>query len=712
MEKTYFPFSLVILLTTVNISSSLVFQARDGNLIASLNDLVTLQWNFTGETVTINNDNFTCFIMKDGVTLDLGNWTSTTLTVNPNISYYLNVNLSGSFNNNEVSIAIHEATFSSSGQYFCQYKSQKVAINLDVKGEPVVIKENLQTDFLSANVDNTFYLVACGNPKPKVRWMILQIDEESKEIPVTDFSSVTTDVRNLRGSCYNYTFTLRFGESCSGKKELRYIVKNEEGEIKQNHPVNFPEPKLTNVVFQRDSKCQIVTWEAPVARPGLCNNPMLYMIRFTLSNMSKINFTSYSSRFQICITENINVSQITSVEVGFVKGDKVMNFQAAIERTEPVTNKNTVIKENDKLLVIVLGSILGLLLFILIIFAVVIYIKKNSIFSDNNDTSHSKVRKDTIVHRPRSLSQVGNKFPRSGGTTPVVNEYTESPSLRKEILPMNTIGKRIAERLINQNESFNSQMLTENEIHINRYIDPNDDSERPVSTHTEVSYISNSPAIDHRNFTRMDSRVSVKSEYGLPRARSVITGKSFDEPAIIRPQSEMYLPRAIQRNIRANMPSYDTQNGEVIYANSRPCSRRASIASDYQGKEVIYANSRPTSRKGSISSEVSLDIILPPKRNSYTDFSMAVGNSYNREHYDEPSCSTFTCDVQENPYDTPRNIIPVRKTSSGESVTSETEDKQNYVHINNTENEDRTNLGAKPEYDSLTKYNKDLVAEV
>ena len=711
MEKTYFPFSLVVLLTTVNISSSLVFQARDGNLTASLNELVTLQWNFTGEPVTISNDNLISFIRKNGVTLDLGNWTSTALTVNSNIKNYLNVNLSGSFTNNKVSIAIHGTTFSSSGQYFCRYKSQEVAINLDVKGKPVVIKENLPTD-LSANVDNIFYLVACGNPKPKVRWMILKIDKESEEMPVTDFSSITRDVRSFRGSCYNYTFTLRFGESCSGKTELSYIVKNEEGEIKQNHSVYFPEPKLTNVVFQNDGKCQIVTWDAPVTRPGFCNNPMLYMIRFTLSNMSKINFTSYSTRFQICITENINVSQITRVEVGFVKGDRRMNFKTALKGTEPVTNKNTVIKESNKLLVIVLGSILGLLLLILIIFAGVIYFKKKSIFYDNNNTNNSKIRKDTIVHRPRSLSQVGNKFPRSGGTTPIVNEYTESPSLRKEILPMNTIGKRIAERLLNQNESFNSQILTENEIHINRYTDPNDDSERPVSTHTEVSYISNSPAINHRNLTRMDSRVSVKSEYGLPRARSVITGKSFDEPAIIRPQSEMYLPRAIQRNIRANMPSYDTQNGEVIYANSRPTSRRASIASDYQGKEVIYANSRPTSRKGSISSEISLDIVLPPKRNSYIDFSIAVGNRYDRAHYDEPSCSTFTCDVQENPYDIPRNIIPVRKTSTSESVTSEAEDKQNNVQINNTENEDRINLGAKPEYESLTKYNKGLVAEV
>ena len=711
MEKTYYSFSLVFLLATVNVSISLVFQAREGNLVASLNDLVTLQLNFTGEPVTINDDNLTCFFKQDDITLDLGNWTSTTLTVNPDISNYLNVKLSGSFIDNRVSIKIDRTTFSSSGQYACRYKSQEVTISLDVKGKPVVKKESLPTD-LKADVNNIFCLVACGNPRPKVRWMILQIDEESKEMPVTNLSSITEDVRSLRGSCYKYSFTLRLNESCLGKTELHYIIKNEEGEINQNHSVYFPEPRLTNVVFQRDNKCQIVTWDAPVARPGFCNNPTLYMIRFTLSNMSKINFTSYSTRFQICITENIDISQISSVEVGFVKRDKVVNFKTALEGTKPVTNKNTVIKENDKLLVIILGSILGLLLLILIIFAVAIFIKKNSIFYDNNNTSSSKIRKDTIVHRPRSLSQVGNKFPHSGGNTPVVNEYTESPSLRKEILPMNTIGKRIAERLLNQNESFNSQILTENEIHINRYTDPNDDSERPVSTHTEVSYISNSPAINHRNLIRMDSRVSVKSEYGLPRARSVITGKSFDEPAIIRPQSDMYLPRAIQRNIRANMPSYDTQNGEVIYANSRPTSRRASIASDYQGKEVIYANSRPTSRKGSISSEVSLDIVLPPKRNSYIDFSIVVGNSYDRAHYDEPSCSTFTSDVQENPYDIPRNIIPVRKTSTCESVTSEAEDKQNNIQIDYTENEDRTNLGGKPEYELLTKYSKDLVAEV
>ena len=110
--------------------------------------------------------------------------------------------------------------------------------------------------------------------------MILQIDEESKEMPVTNLSSITEDVRSLRGSCYKYSFTLRLNESCLGKTELHYIIKNEEGEINQNHSVYFPEPRLTNVVFQRDNKCQIVTWDAPVARPGFCNNPTLYMIRF------------------------------------------------------------------------------------------------------------------------------------------------------------------------------------------------------------------------------------------------------------------------------------------------------------------------------------------------------------------------------------------------------------------------------------------------
>ena len=475
------------------------------------NAVLTL--SFEDETIDISDiQKLQCSVELNNITRLLGNWTTGTSTpilrLEPSIEDIFDHRLTVSYRNNIVSLSLTNTTYSDSGVYSCSSpKGQKSEINLQIRGGPVFVSKNF-SDLISLDEGSSvsFQLTFCGNPKPKVNWVLnsrnaTSVDGEAEESAYGFRSDHISQKYNLNTHCYKFVYVTPklYRDPCN-----QTAVYNVEGDHSKPitgrvaFSVSFQPEPVTDVTTKSIKDCLLTKWTGPFMFPGRCDPILKYSIEVVRKSKAMLVYTSYSNNYLLCSMNIGNLNEVTDIRVSYTnKFGKSRYVSSTFSSTPPGTkatvapgssaNENNSEDGSFKNIAIATSGLLGLCFFAFIIFIVYYIITnydykfcsqrsvkieegKNVVKNDKKKQSSptenkkkpigtissklqrkSRLQKENIVHKPRSLSQVtSNNLVKShtfSGYDAFNHRYGGEETLQKGYMPLNTLQRRISESL-------------------------------------------------------------------------------------------------------------------------------------------------------------------------------------------------------------------------------------------------------------------------
>lgn len=358
------------------------------------NAVLTIQLSAADATeapVEASHD-ISCTVTLAGVTRNLGNWTETrtpVLQLSPVMQEIFGHRLTVSFQKSVVSVSLVNVTFSDSGIYSCASRdTQKTDIDLRVTGGPFIVSRNFPDSVtIKEGETSTLETIACGNPKPSVKWTLT-----NGTVPVEGIvmegtygyrSEHITQKFGLSTYCYKYTYETPkvYREPCSlsGNYQVSGDSVNPiSGTVAIS--VSFIPERVTDVrsKIMEGEQCMVTRWNGPLLNPNHCRTKIDYHVEVVRKTLSPVVFMTYSNNFMVC-RDDLGVTSMGDVlgvrvryanDFGhgeYVNANFVTDFAKKVEvvsLVEPAQNDD----DNYRNIAITTSGLLGLFVLVIIVF--------------------------------------------------------------------------------------------------------------------------------------------------------------------------------------------------------------------------------------------------------------------------------------------------------------------------------------------------------
>ena len=650
------------------------------------------------------------------VTRNLGNWISSTRTpvlqLSPVMQEIFGHRLTVSFQKSVVSISLVNTTFSDSGIYSCALgNTQKTDIDLRVTGGPFVVSRSF-SDLVTVKEGDTstFQMIACGNPKPTVKWALSNGSFSAEGVAVNGTYGYSlehiTRKYSLDTHCYKYAYETPkvYRQPCNLTAKFQVhgdSVNPITGAVVIS--VSFIPERVTDVrtKMMDSEQCMVTRWNGPLLNPNHCRIMIDYHVEVVRKTLPPVVFKTYSNNFMVCRGKLgiASMGEVLSVRVRYankfghgeyVPTTFVTDFAKKVEvvsLVEPAQNDDS----NYKNIAITTSGLLGLFVLVIIVF-ITYYAcanwngscccccspssvedgltdhkkinkagkkytvsknggpqQKHATTTPNTPSSSNKaqrknrIRKETIIPKPRSLAQVTshgiglNKSHTFSGYDSFQNPHAtmEEETLQKGYMPLNTLQRRISESLAAANAPPTrvSSIPVFEDIFENSHAEVDDDDDVDDG---DDDFKRNSGASAETECTSLGSRTTLDNINP--------TGGQRNHHASLRHT----------HSLESSVSDYDMPYVVDLDKPSSVSSRRKQSLYDHLPRsQTFHGGARPSRFNGTESDDAMSQKTVSQYGSEYAHPSIALGNHNNNKD----STDTPPTDKRMSVYHTPRRSM-------------------------------------------------------